>query len=83
LKSYQQWRRVVLFSHPQQNLLLPEFLILAILIGMRLNLRVIFIYISLITKGVDHFCRCFSAKRDPSVGEALGIAKIICHSTGE
>jgi hypothetical protein len=45
----------------------PEVLILAIMIGVRWNLRVILICISLITKDFDHFFRCFSAIRDSSV----------------
>jgi hypothetical protein len=45
----------------------PEVLILAILIGVRWNLRVILICISLITKDFEHFFRCFSAIRDSSI----------------
>jgi hypothetical protein len=33
LQLYQQWRSVSLFPHPCQHMLSPEFLILAILIG--------------------------------------------------
>jgi hypothetical protein len=36
-------------------------LILAILIGVRWNLRVALICISLMTKNVEHFFRCFLA----------------------
>jgi hypothetical protein len=61
LQSYQQWRSVPLSPHPCQNLLSPEFLILAILIGVRWNLRVVLICISLMTKNNEHFFRCFSA----------------------
>jgi hypothetical protein len=54
LQSYQQWKSVPLSPpHPQQ-LLSPEFLILAILTGMRWNLRVVLICISLMTKQVEH-----------------------------
>ena len=38
LKSYQQWRSVSLSPHPCQHSLSTEFLILAILTGMGLNL---------------------------------------------
>jgi hypothetical protein len=38
LKSHQQWRSVLLSPHPHQHLLSPEFLILAILIGVRVAL---------------------------------------------
>uniref|UniRef100_A0A8C6HF21 Secreted protein n=1 Tax=Mus spicilegus TaxID=10103 RepID=A0A8C6HF21_MUSSI len=41
LQSHQQWRSVPLSPHPCQHLLSPEFLILAILTGVRWNLRVI------------------------------------------
>ena len=57
---YQQWRNVSLFPHPHQHLLSPEFLILVLLTGVRWNLRVVLICISLMIKNVEHF-RCFSA----------------------
>ena len=40
LQSHQQWKSVLLSRHPRQHLLSPEFLILAILTGVRWNLRV-------------------------------------------
>jgi hypothetical protein len=58
LQSIQQWRSV-LSLYPHQHMLSPEVLFLAILIGVRWNLRVILIYISLIT--MDFFFMCFSA----------------------
>jgi hypothetical protein len=61
LQSHQQWRSVPLSPHPCQHLLSPEFLILAILTGVKWNLRVILILISLMTRDVEHFFRCFSA----------------------
>jgi hypothetical protein len=63
LQSHQQWRNVPLSPHPRQHLLSPEFLILAILTGVRWNLRVVLICISLMIKDVEHFFRCFSAIR--------------------
>ena len=39
LQSHQQWRSVPISPHPHQHLLSPEFLILAILTGVRWNLR--------------------------------------------
>jgi hypothetical protein len=58
LQSHQQWRSVPLSPHPCKHLLSPEFLILAILTGVRWNLNVILICISLIIKDVEHFFRC-------------------------
>jgi hypothetical protein len=55
LQSHQQWRSVLLSPHPNQHLLSPEFLILAILTGVRWNLRVVMICISLMIKDVEHF----------------------------
>ena len=61
LLSHQKWRRVPLFPHPCQHLLSPEFMILAILTGVRWNLRVVLIYISLLIKDGEHCFRCFLA----------------------
>ena len=61
LKSYQQWRSIPLSPRPCQHLLSPDFLILAILTGVRWNLSVFLICIFLITKDVEHFFRCYLA----------------------
>jgi hypothetical protein len=67
LQSQQQWRSVPLSPHPRQHLLSPEFLILAILTGVRWNLWVVLICIFLMIKNVEHFFKCFSALRYSSV----------------
>jgi hypothetical protein len=61
LQSHQQWRSVPFSPHPLQQLLSSEFVILAILTDVRWNLRFVLTYISLMTKDVEHFFRCFSA----------------------
>jgi hypothetical protein len=61
LQSPQQWRSVPLSPHPLQHVLSPVVLILAILTGIRWNLRVVLTCISLIAKDFEHFFRCFSA----------------------
>jgi hypothetical protein len=55
LQSHQQWRSVPLSPHPHQHLLSAEFLILGILTGVRWNLRVVLICISLMIKDVEYF----------------------------
>ena len=47
LQSYQQLRSVLLSPDSSQHVMAPGFLILAILIGVRYNLRVVLICISL------------------------------------
>jgi hypothetical protein len=61
LQSDQQLRSVPLSPHPQQHLLSPEFLFLAILTAVRWNFRVVWICITLTTRDAEHFIRCFSA----------------------
>jgi hypothetical protein len=71
LQSHQQWRSVPLSPHSFQHLLSPDFLILAILTGVRWNLRVLLVCVSLMTKDVKHFFRCFSAIQYFSVENSL------------
>jgi hypothetical protein len=47
--------------------LTPEVLILAILIDVRWNFRVVLLCISMITKNFERLIRCFSAIQDSSV----------------
>ena len=61
LQSHQQWGSVPLSPQLCQYLLSPEFLILAILTGVKQNLRVVLVCIFLMIKNAEHFFRCFSA----------------------
>ena len=47
--------------HPFKYMLSPEFLMIAILTGMRWYLNVVWIYISLMTSDDEHFFICFLA----------------------
>jgi hypothetical protein len=67
LQSHQQWRSVPLSQHPLQHALSPKVLILAILTGVRWNLRVVLICISLITKNFEHFFGCFQPFKIPQL----------------
>jgi hypothetical protein len=70
-QSYHQWRSAPLSLHPRQHLLYPEFFILAILTGVRWNLQVVLMCISLMIKNVEHLSRCFSAIPYSSVENSL------------
>jgi hypothetical protein len=74
LQSHQQWRSVPLSPHSHQHLLSSEFLILAFLTGVRWNLSIILISISLLNKDIEHFFRCFSALQYYSVENSLFIS---------
>jgi hypothetical protein len=71
MQSHQQWRSVPLFPHPHHYLLSPEFFILAILIGVRWNLSVVLVCISLMIKDVENFFSWFSAIWYSSIENSL------------
>ena len=71
LHSHQQWRSAPLTPHPLQHKLSSLFLILAILTGVRWNLRAVLICISLIAKDVEHFLKRLLALWYSSVESSL------------